>query len=241
MAAAIHLRRDLHARVFTPHVQRSHALRPVDFVRAHRHQIDVVLYDVDRNLAHGLHPVGMEQDAFLMRDFADFADRLDHADFVVGIHERNQDRLVRDRIAQHVQIHQTVAFHRQIAYAVAVLFELLASVQHRFMLGRYGDDVIALFRVHLGYTLDRQVVGLGRAAGEDDFFGCRANQIRNLLPRVIHRFLRFPAEAVIAAGRVPELFHEKGHHGLDDPGVDGRRRMIIKINGRLHRRSSQNM
>ncbi len=169
-----------------------------------------------------------------MRDLADLFHRLNHADFVIGVHERDQDGLVRDRFAQHVQIHYAVGFHGQIRDAVPVLLEFLAGVEHRFVLGRRRDDVVAFFGVHLGHALDRQVVGFGGAAGENNFLGGRADQIRDLLARVVDCLFRFPPETVVAAGGVAEFLREVWQHGVDDSRVSRRRSVIIKINWRLH-------
>ena len=43
---------------------------------------------VDRNLAHRLHRVGVEDHVALVTDLADLRDRLNHADLVVGEHDR---------------------------------------------------------------------------------------------------------------------------------------------------------
>ena len=196
------------------------------------------LIDIDRNLADRLHAVGVEQDALLAADFPDLGDRLDHADFVIGVHDGDQDRLVGDRFAQHVEIDQPVALHRQISDPIAVLLELLAGIEHRFVLGGRGDDVIAFFGIHLRHALDGEVVGFGGAAGENDFLRGGADQIRNLLARFVHRLLGHPAELVIAAGGVAEILGEIGQHRVEDPRVHRRRRVIVEINRRLHECSS---
>ena len=98
VAAAVDDRRQQHARIPAPHVERADALRPVHLVRAERRQVDLQLVDVERNLADRLHRVGVEQDALLLRDRADLGDRLDDADLVVGGHDRDEDRLVGDRV-----------------------------------------------------------------------------------------------------------------------------------------------
>ena len=66
------------------------------------------------------------------------------------------------------------------------------------MLGDLRDDVIALFRVHLGDALNGQIVRFGGAAGENNFLRRCADQIGNLLARFLDGFFGFPAEAVIA-------------------------------------------
>ena len=131
MPAAVHLSGDLHARALAANIQRAHALRPVHLVAAERHQVDVVLDHVDRNLADGLRRVGVQQHALRLRDLADLGDRLQHADFVVGVHDADQDRLVGDGRLQLVEIDQAVGLHRQIGHAHAVLFEPLAGVEDR--------------------------------------------------------------------------------------------------------------
>ena len=100
---------------------------------------------------------------------------------------------------------QAVLLHRQIGDAVAVLLEALAGVEHRLVLGDARDDVVALLAIHLGDALDREVVGLGRAAREDDLLRVRADQIGDLLARLVDRFFRLPAERMVAAGRVAEV------------------------------------
>ena len=64
--------------------------------------------------------------------------------------------------------------------------------------------------------------------------GDGADQIRNLLARLVHGLLGHPAELVIAAGGIAEIFGEIGHHRVEDPRVHLRRRVIIEINRRLH-------
>ena len=86
-----------------------------------------------------------------------------------------------------------------------VALERLAGVEDRLVLGGRGDDVVALLLVELDDALDREVVGLGRAAGEDDLLRLGADQARDLLARVVDGLLGLPAERVVAAGGVAEL------------------------------------
>ncbi len=156
--------------------------------------------------------------------------RLDHADFVIGVHDRDENGFVGDRFAQHVEIDQAIAFHRQIGDAVAVLFELLAGIENRFVLGRRGDDVVAFFGIHLGHAFDGKVVGFGGAAGEDDFLRRGADQIGNLFARFIHGLFGFPAEFMVAAGGVAEMFGEVGEHRVEDARIHSRGGVIVEIN-----------
>ena len=214
--------------------KRAHALRSVNLVRRDRRQIDVVLNHVERNLADRLHRVGVEQHAALMAQRADFADRLQHANLVVGGHDRDQDRLVIHGALQVVEIDPAILLHRQIGDAEAVLLQPLAGVEHRLVLGGLGDDVIALFAVHLGDALDGKVVALGGAGGEDDLLRRRADQLRNLLARLLHRLLGHPSKLVIAAGRVAEVLGEVGQHRLHHARIDARGGVVVHVDGQLH-------
>ncbi len=145
----------------------------------------------------------------------------------------DEDRLVGDRGAQIVEADQAVLLHRQIGDPVAVLLEALARVDHRLVLGDARDDVIALLAVHLGDALDREVVRLGRAAGEDDFLGVRADQIGHLLARLVDRLFGLPAERMVAARRVAEVLGEVRQHRLDHARIDRRRGVIVHVDRKL--------
>ena len=81
--------------------------------------------------------------------------------------------------------------------------------------------MVALFGVHLRDALERQVIGLGGAAGEDDLLVGRADQGCHLLAGLLHRLLGLPAEAVIAAGGVAEMFVKYGRIASNTRGSTG--------------------
>ena len=105
-----------------------------------------------------------------MADLADLANGLQHADFVVGRHDRDKNRLVIDGALQIFEIDEAVGFHRQIGDAIAILLKPLARIEHSLVLGHLGDDVVAALAIHLRDALDGEVVRLRRARGEDDLF-----------------------------------------------------------------------
>ncbi len=63
VTAAVDLRRQQHARVAAPHVERPDALRGVHLVCADRRYVDLEVDDVERHFADHLHSVGVEEDA----------------------------------------------------------------------------------------------------------------------------------------------------------------------------------
>src|SRR4029450_1098655 len=61
----------------------------------------------------------------------------------------------------------------------------------------------------------------------------RADQRRHLTPRAFDRLLRAPSERMLAARGVAELRGEVRQHRLEDTRVDGRRRVVVEIDGAL--------
>ncbi len=199
-------------------------------LRRRGQQVDVVFLDVDRNLAHGLNAIYGEEDTMFLGNLADFRDGIDHANFVVGVHDGDQDRCRPDGCFQIVEAHPAVTLNGQIGDFEAVLLEVLAGVEYGLVLDGLGDDVIALFAKHFRDALDHQVVGFGCAASEDDFFRRGVDERSNLLARSFHGLFAGPAEGMIAAGGIAEFLGEVRQHRFDHAGVNRGSRMIVHVN-----------
>ena len=94
VTAAIEQRLEPHLGIVTADVQGADPLWPVDLVRREAEQVDLVAPDVQRDLAHGLGGIGVEDDAAFVAKPADLADRVDRADLVVRRHDGDQHRLI---------------------------------------------------------------------------------------------------------------------------------------------------
>ena len=82
-------------------------------------------------------------------------------------------------------------------------------------------------------ALDREVVGLGAAAGEDDLAGSRGEGLGQPLAGLLDDPSRPPSGGV-QGRRVPRVAH-LGRHGLDGLGEHRRRRRVVEVG---HSRSS---
>ena len=161
MPAPIDLRCQPHPRPLGPDIERATPLGSVDLVAAHRQQINAVALHIDGNLTHPLGGITVEQNLFFFSDCADLSNWVDRADLVVGVHDRDEDRLVGDSVAHGVGIDHPVAVHRQVGNrGFASPLQDFAGVQHRVVLGHAGDDVIALVLIELHHTLNGQIVAL---------------------------------------------------------------------------------
>ena len=72
------------------HVERSDTLGAVQFVRGEGQQIDAELLHIDGNFADRLHRVRMKVNIAVAREAADLFQRLNRAQFVVRVHDRDQ-------------------------------------------------------------------------------------------------------------------------------------------------------
>ncbi len=88
--------------------------------------------------------------------------------------------------------------------------------------------------VGLGGSQDREVVRLGRAAGEDDVGGAPADSPCDAFPRRFDGVIGLPAERVSLARRIPEFLAEIGEHGFEDSVVDRGRRVVIEVDRQAH-------
>ena len=91
----------------------------------------------------------------------------------------------------------------------------------RRILNGPGDE-----RIHS--TKDGVVVGLGAAAGEDDFLGACADEGGDLFSGGFDGGAGALAGGV-DGGSVCEIDGEIREHGVEDLGVDGRRSVVIEV------------
>jgi hypothetical protein len=234
--AAVDQRRDPYSRRLAADVEGADTLRPVDQVRGARQEIDPRRLHVHWDLADGLRRVRVKDDPLLLGEAADRPHVLDRADLVVREHDREKNRLVGDRPAKCLDVHEPVRTNRNVRHLVALPLQALADVQACALLDGGRDDVVALLPVHLDDPLDRKIDGLGPTGREDHFLRIPgADDLGDLLARAIDGILGFPAEGVVSARRMAELLREIGDHRLHDPWVDGRGRLRIHENGKLQR------
>ena len=156
-------------------------------------QIDAERRDVDRQLAGGLHGVGVEQRAARVGDGGELGDRLDGADLVVGEHHRDQRGAIGDQGGQGVGRDDARAIDAQPADLPAAAGEGPGGLQDRLVLDGADDEMTPARRLQrLSGAAHRQDVGLGAAAREDR---PRSDRRRSAPPprRARHRAAPSPA------------------------------------------------
>ena len=67
----------------------------------------------------GLDGIGMKRNSLRLHDLADLFDRKDHPGFIIGIHDRDEGRLIGDRLLQLIQIEPSLPIDRKFGDPVA--------------------------------------------------------------------------------------------------------------------------
>ncbi len=173
--------------VLSAEKQGSDAVRTADLVTGDRHRGEPGGGEVDRYLTEGLDRVGVQGDVELPCHVGQFTDRHDGADLVVGPHHGGEGDVLGvagDGFAQSVRVDPSVCVDREVLDRGAlVLAEPVDGVEDGVMLDGAGQDAGAVAcRVGVAagpvQALDREVVGLGAAGGEDDLAGAGAERFR---------------------------------------------------------------
>src|SRR4051812_12525875 len=138
MTGAVDQRLKLEA---SPDVQRADALWGIELMTGDRQHIDTELVHLGRDFSDRLGRIGVKTDPVLPSDRADFRDRLYGADFVVGMHDADQQRL-RSNGAPHVLwIDQACPVHRNVGDRSAEPFEKPTGRKNGGVLGGPPDEV----------------------------------------------------------------------------------------------------
>ncbi|MCY1172415.1 hypothetical protein D9M73_125500 [compost metagenome] len=235
VTAAVHGRFDAHAWL-AAHVQRADTFRTVGLVGRERHHVDFQLLQVDLDLAGGLSGVDVEQDALGTEQFADRRDVVDGADFVVHVHDRNQDGVVTQLGFDHLWGNQAISARLDVGHFEAFTLQLAHGVQDSLVLNLGGDQVLALGGIEMCRTLDCQVVGFGGTGGPDDFARVGVDQVSDLTTSVFNGLFSFPAEHVGTGRRVTEVSVDQQAftHFLRNTRINRGGRRVIKVNRQFH-------
>ncbi len=137
-------------------------------------------------------------------------------------------------LANVIRIDQTQAIYRHIRNVKAIFLKCFAAIQHRLVLGGGGDDMVALVTIGPGNPFQSQVIRFRCTTGQNNLFWLGTNEGGNLLAGGMHRLFGFPAITVRTARRIAKLLREVRHHRVEDCWLNGRRGVMIEVNGSVH-------
>ena len=169
---------------------------------------------IDRQMAHRLDGVCMEDHLLFTADGAQFGNRLNGADLVIGVHDGHESRVFADRAAQLLRPHQTVLMHVQQRDLKPLCRQFFQRVQYGVMLKSRGDDVpFALLRAQRRHLSDRPIVRFTAAGGEIDLLRLGVQCLRHRLPRLLYQTAGLLPKAV-ETGRIAVSGGQSRQHSL---------------------------
>ena len=155
---------------------------------------------------------------------------MDHANFVVDEHDADQDGVFANRGFENVHVDQAVGLHVKVGHLKALTLEFTHGVQHRFVFGFDGDEVLASGLVEMRRAFDGEVVGLGRARSPDNFTRISADQGGYISTGFFYRFFCFPTPGMATRRGITKVLAQPRNHGVDHAGVDRVGRRVIEVN-----------
>ena len=183
-------------------------------------EIDAKLFDVERNFSGGLNGIGVEIDVALRGEFSDLRERLNGAEFVVGVHDGDKSGVRTNRFFDLVDGDDAIAADGEIGDSNAFFFEGLASVQNGFVFNIGGNDVLGGSCSGANDAEDGVIVRFGTAAGEDNFLGAGAEERGDLIAGSFDGGASTLADGVDGGG-IAELRGEIGKHRVENGWFDG--------------------
>ncbi len=89
---------------------------------------------VNVDFTRALGSIDVEQNTGVAGDFTDAGDIIHRADFVVGMHDADQDRVFAQRCRDHLGRNQPLLIRVQVSDLKPFPLQLAASIQHRLVL-----------------------------------------------------------------------------------------------------------
>ncbi len=143
-------------------------------VAAERVEVAAERLDVDRHVRHGLRPVDQHERPGGVRHLDHLADRVDRAERVRDVGERDELRLQAQEHLEDVEPeHAVVGDRDELEVAVLLLDEELPRDEVGVVLHLGQDDRVAAADVAPAPRVRDEVDRLGRVAREDDLVRCR--------------------------------------------------------------------
>src|SRR6266446_974612 len=164
----------------------------------------------------------------LTGDPAYFFDWFDRANFIVGLHDADENGFRRERATQIVRIDETVLIDGKIGYFGAEPLQKLARRDRRRVLDRARHDMIALVPEREEHALERQVVRLAAAAREDHLIGSASEESSDIASRILKRGLGL-STCPMTTRWIAKCAFQQGSHGTGDNGIDRRARIVVEV------------
>ncbi len=217
------------------HVKRSDPLGGINLVSRHGQEVHAELLHGGGDFPRRLGGVGVKKNTALPGHLRDLFNGLNRSHLVIGVHDRDEDRLRRQDLFERFQVDQPRPVHGNGAHSESHGLKMPADLCDGRMLDGGGDNMAPVIPPGESGALDGMVVGFRSAAGENNFDGIAIEKIGRLAPGLFDGLSGFDAVSM-GTGRISKVIGEERPHGLVDVRIDGRGGVVIQVDG-FHRPS----
>jgi len=207
------------------------ALGGVDFVARDGKEVDVLERafgaEVEREPAHDLDGVGVEESARGVGDSGQRGDGLDDAGLVVGEHDADEFCLGADGGEQGGGLNNALRGAGENGYFYLLFGEGRGGAEDGVVLDAGGNEVSGCGGV-LECAEEGKVVALGAAGGEDDLGGTAVEETGDLVASVVDGGASELTLLMDGAG-VAVVLQEEGTHGFKDFGQERCGRVRVHV------------
>ena len=194
-------------------------------MRRGRKQIDAQFIHAHGQQPHGLHRITVQRHPSAVAHLGDGAHGRVGAQFIVRVHDRHQPGFLRDSFVHLLGRDGPVGSRPQIGDRRSLLFERFGRAQDGLVLGQRRDQVPTR---PVQYAPERQVVGLGAAAGEDDLGRLGADQRGDALATLLDGHA-CPTAKLVYRRRVTVVLLQIRPHRLQHARIERRRGGMVQI------------
>jgi len=190
---------------------------------------------MDQRFSESLHRVNMKQRSRILSfyGFADLRDRLQCADFIIRMHNGDQNRIIPDRVVHCRGIDPSVLVHIQISNFIAFRLQEFHGFQNRRMFDLCCDQMFPCPVIRSCRANEREIVGLGSARGKINIPRTALQNIRKRLLCAADIVFRHNA-FMMHAGRIAVIREINPVHQLRGFRKTFRRRGIVQIDFLFH-------
>src|SRR5690606_25377939 len=176
-----------------PKVKNAYAFGSIELVRRHAQHIHAKRLNVQFQLPHRLHSIGMEQNAALSCQCRQRRDRRNRTNLVVGENHTCNGGILTKRCREILWIdHSHMVNRNQRALKSHIFDELLDSLADGVMFNRSRHQMICSSSLSCGQRCpaNSEVVAFGSATGEDDFGRLAVEQSSDGFASILNRLFR---------------------------------------------------
>src|SRR5260221_12712976 len=149
-----------------PQIKDANTFGHIRLVGGKREQISVEVRNIERKSPASLDGINMERYLFRTTNAANFCDRFNGTNLVIGVHNGYEGGLISNCPTDIIGSNTPISVHREIGSFETETLQVLACMQDSVMFDGCGNNMVAFLLRSKGHTLDGEIVAFGTTASK---------------------------------------------------------------------------